>query len=186
MTDTSERHTFDSRAYFERIQSGPCFICEMVDGKLADNHVVYQDDRAIVFLNKYPTLYGYTIVSPREHREQVTGDFSINEYIDLQRLIYQVAEAVREETSAERVYILSLGSQQGNQHVHWHIAPLPHGVPFEQQQLAALRFSSGVLKIPDEEMTMLARRLRQRIEKSYRPLKRDHNSLGKESSNEAA
>jgi len=31
-----------------------------------------------------------------------------------------------------RVYILSLGSQQGNKHVHWHSAPLPFGVPVEQ------------------------------------------------------
>jgi hypothetical protein len=43
--------------------------------------------------------------------------------------------AVRRTVEAERVYILSLGSQQGNRHVHWHIAPLPYGVPFKEQQL---------------------------------------------------
>lgn len=161
-----ERQPFDTRAYQERIQTGPCFICEMIAGRLDDSHIIYQDDRAIVFLNKYPTLYGYTIVAPRAHREQVTGDFTINAYLDLQRLVYSVAEAVRAETDAERVYILSLGSQQGNSHVHWHVAPLPHGVPFEEQQLAALRFRNGVLKIPEAEMTALAARLRERLVKS--------------------
>jgi ATP adenylyltransferase len=164
-----QKQIFDTTTYVERIKNGPCFICEMVNGKSEGNHVIYQDGRAIVFLNKYPTLYGYTLVAPREHREQVTGDFSTHEYLDLQRLIYRVAEAVRAETHAERVYILSLGSQQGNAHVHWHIAPLPTGVPFEKQQLAALRFSSGVLKIPDDELAALAARLGERIEKSIQP-----------------
>jgi diadenosine tetraphosphate (Ap4A) HIT family hydrolase/8-oxo-dGTP pyrophosphatase MutT (NUDIX family) len=164
-----EREIFDSTTYVERIQHGPCFICEMVAGKSNGNHIVYQDGRAIVFLNKYPTLYGYTLVAPREHREQVTGDFQLSDYLDLQRLIHCVAEAVRAETNAERVYVLSLGSQQANSHVHWHIAPLPPGVPFEKQQLAALRFSSGVLKIPETELSALATRLRARIEKSIQP-----------------
>ena len=162
-----ERHSFDSSTYIEKIQNGPCFICEMVAGRIEGNHIVYQDSQAIVFLNKYPTLYGYTLVAPREHREQVTGDFNVEQYVTLQRLIYRIAEAVRAETNAERVYILSLGSQQGNKHVHWHIAPLPPGVPFEQQQLEALRFRNGVLKIPEEEMSALAQRLKARMDDKH-------------------
>jgi hypothetical protein len=64
----------------------------------------------------------------------------------------------------ERLYILTLGSQQGNRHVHWHLAPLPPGVPYEQQQTAALDLSKGVLAIPDEEMASLARSIRQALE----------------------
>lgn len=164
-----EYQEFDSKSYAERIQTGPCFICEMVARNSESDHVIYQDERAIVFLNKYPTLYGYTLVAPCAHRQQVTGDFRIREYLDLQRLVYAVAEAVRAETTAERVYILSLGSQQGNSHVHWHIAPLPPGVPFEKQQLTALRFSSAVLKVPEDELTALTLRLRERILKSLQP-----------------
>jgi len=95
--------------------------------------MVYEDDRTIAFLNKYPTLYGYTLVAPREHREQATGDFTLEEYLALQSVIYRVAEAVWLEVSAERVYILTLGSQQGNRHVHWYVAPLPPVVPYEEQ-----------------------------------------------------
>ncbi len=164
-----QRQPFDLEAYVRQIQTQPCFICEMVQGNLNGNHIVYQDNSAIVFLNKYPTLYGYTIVAPTAHREQVTGDFNINEYLDLQRLIYRVTEAVRLEFSAERVYVLSLGSQQGNSHVHWHIAPLPPGVPFEEQQLAALRMRQGILPIPDAEMTEIAARIRRRLESAAQP-----------------
>ncbi len=164
-----QRQSFDSEAYIRRIQTGPCFICEMVKGNSEGNHVVYQDKNAIVFLNKYPTLYGYTIVAPVEHHEQVTGDSPIDEYLDLQRVVYSVSEAVRQEFAAERVYILSLGSHQGNAHVHWHIAPLPPGVPFEEQQLAALGMRQGILQLPEAEMAEIAARLARRLHSTLVP-----------------
>jgi ATP adenylyltransferase len=99
-------------------------------------------------------------VAPRAHLQEVTGDFTVDEYLALQQAVYRVAEAIRAETRPERVYVLCLGSQQGNSHVHWHIAPLPPGVPYEQQQIAALL---RVLDIPDSEMADLASRLRRRL-----------------------
>jgi diadenosine tetraphosphate (Ap4A) HIT family hydrolase len=159
----SDRKAFDFDAYIQHIQNNPCFICEMIAGRLNGNHVIYRNDEFIVFLNKYPSLYGYVLVSPIAHKEQVTADFSMDEYLSLQRAVYQVSEAVRRTVDAERVYILSLGSQQGNRHVHWHIAPLPHGVPFKEQQLAALSIEGGMLDIPDHEMADLAERIRQNL-----------------------
>jgi ATP adenylyltransferase len=120
---------------------------------------VYEDEHAIAFLNKYPALYGYVLVAPKEHREQVTGDFSRAEFLRLQDVVHRVGEAVRSAVPTERLYVLSLGSQQGNRHVHWHLAPLPPGVPFEQQQLAALG-TSLCLDLSDEENAELAERIR--------------------------
>ncbi|MGH2524915.1 MAG: HIT family protein, partial [Anaerolineales bacterium] len=146
-------------------QRGPCFICETVAGNPEYRHdLVYEDDSAIVFLNKYPTLYGYVLVAPREHREQATSDFTVDEYLSLQRLIYHVAEAVRQVVPTERIYLLTLGSQQGNRHVHWHIAPLPPGVPYEEQQGHALSMSTGILKIPDDEKAALTAQIRRALE----------------------
>lgn len=159
----NNRKSFDLDAYIDRIQNHPCFICEMVNGRTDGNYIIYRDDLFIAFLNKYPPLYGYVLVAPIEHKEQVTGDFTMEEYLALQRGIYQVAEAVRRTVEAERVYILSLGSQQGNRHVHWHIAPLPHGTPFKQQQLAALGIENGFLDIPENECLELAERIRRNM-----------------------
>ena len=157
------RASFDLDAYIEQIQNSPCFICELVAGRLNGNHVIYQNDEYIAFLNKFPMLYGYALVAPVQHKEQVTGDFTLQEYLSLQRAVYQVAEAVRRTVETERVYILSLGSQQGNAHIHWHIAPLPYGVPFKQQQLEALRIDEGFLDIPEPEMADLAEHIRQNV-----------------------
>jgi len=158
-----DRKAFNLDAYIEQIQTQPCFICEMIAGRLQGNRIIYQNHESIAFLNKYPTLYGYVLVAPIAHKEQVTGDFTLEEYLELQRAVYRVADAVRRTVEAERLYILSLGSQQGNRHGHWHIAPLPYGVPFKQQQLEALRIDNGFLDISDHEMAELAERIRRKM-----------------------
>lgn len=164
MSKLPERQAVDIQSYIQRTQTGPCFICNIIAGSVDDQRpVIYEDDLAIVFFSKYQVLYGYTLVAPRKHREQVTGDFTLEEYLALQRVIYRVAEALRLEVQAERLYILSLGSQQGNRHVHWHLAPLPPGVPYDQQQLEALKLERGGLNVPNEELVALASRIRQRM-----------------------
>lgn len=127
------------------------------------HYVVHEDETVIAFLNRFPVLVGYTIVAPKEHREQVTGDFSEQEYLELQRVVRRVGEAVRRAVPTERLYVLSLGSQAATRHVHWHLAPLPPGVPFEQQQLAALDWSDGVLDLADAEQEELAAEIRRQL-----------------------
>jgi diadenosine tetraphosphate (Ap4A) HIT family hydrolase len=140
-------------------------VCELVAGRNR-HHVVYEDELAIGFLNRFPTLRGYTLVAPKAHREEVTGDFTEEEYLALQRVVHRVGEAVRAAVPTERLYVLSLGSKQGNAHVHWHLAPLPPGVPYDEQQLSALDWGpSGdrVIRVPDEEQADLAARIRARL-----------------------
>lgn len=62
--------------------------------------------------------------------EHVTGDFTLPSYMLLQALVYAISETLR-TVSIERIYVLSLRSQQANVHVHRQIAPLPHGFPFD-------------------------------------------------------
>lgn len=170
MSEPYERYQPDWKALVHQFRTGPCFICQIVvRNPDYPAHIVYEDDVAIAFLDKYPRLVGWTLVAPREHREQVTSDFTVEEYLALQRVVYRVTEAIRQELGAERMYLLSLGSNQGNAHVHWHVVPLPPGVPYEEQQLAAFR--KGVLRIPEEEAAALAGRIRHRLEQQRRKRK---------------
>lgn len=140
-------------------------MCRVIDGPEEPTHpVVYRSDHAIAFLNRYPTLLGYCLVAPIEHREAVVADFSSDEYVHLQRVVHQVGTAVSRVVPTERLYVLSLGSNQGNAHVHWHVAPLPPGVPYEQQQFHALRFSTaGVIDVEPEDQEDLAARIRHEL-----------------------
>jgi diadenosine tetraphosphate (Ap4A) HIT family hydrolase len=140
--------------------AGRCFICELLAGNPEyAHHVVFEDETSVAFLQRFQTLYGYVIVAPKEHRERVVDDFTEDEYLALQRVIHRVGRAVARAVPTERLYVLSLGSAQGNSHVHWHLAPLPPGVPFEEQQLAALASDLG-LDLSDEELEALAQRIR--------------------------
>lgn len=156
------RRTVNFTEIRERL-AGRCFVCELVAGSPEfRHHVVYEDEAAIAFLNAYPVLYGSLLVAPRQHRERVTGDFTHEEYLALQEVVHRVGEAVCRVVPTERLYVLSLGSQQGNRHVHWHLAPLPPGVPFAQQQFAALD-TDLCLDLSDEELSDLARRIREAL-----------------------
>ncbi len=142
----------------------PCFICRMVAGDVGfPGNIIHEDDGDIVFLDGYPRAYGYTLVALKEHREGVTADFALEEYLRLQSLVYRVTEAVRVEVGAERMYLYTFGSNQGNAHVHWHVVPLPTGVPYEDQQGAWADWSKGVLEIPQQEMSDLAGRIGRRL-----------------------
>jgi len=146
--------------YLKTARAG-CFICDIVAGRAAlTHHLVHEDEIAIAFLNRFPTVEGYTLVAPLEHREQVTGDFGPEEYLALQSVIHRVGEAVRRAFDAERLYLLSLGSQQANRHVHWHVVPCPPGLPFERQQLALLDWSDGILDLSEDEMAAIAAQIR--------------------------
>jgi len=81
----------------------------------------------------------------------------------LQRRVYLITEAIRQELDAERIYLMTFGSQQGNSHVHWHIAPLPLGVPYEKQLLNAVSSKDGILRLSEDEWYCLTTRIRQRI-----------------------
>ena len=156
------RTHFDLDAYLREVEEG-CFICRLVKGdpSLPLHHIIWRDQEAIAFLNRLPTVYGSALVAPTAHHEQVTGDFSLHQYLHLQRIVHAVAEAVRQALSPERVYILSLGSQQANAHVHWHIVPCPPETPLEEQQLALLDAEKrGILQLEDEQAEALASSLR--------------------------
>jgi diadenosine tetraphosphate (Ap4A) HIT family hydrolase len=151
----------DMAGYLAQVAEG-CFICRLVqdDPTLPPHHVIWRGSEAIAFLNRMPAVYGSVLVAPVEHREQVTGDFSLQQYLSLQRVVHAIAEAVRQALQPERVYVLSLGSQRANAHVHWHIVPCPPGLPLEDQQLALLDAGrDGVLELSPEEAEELVSRL---------------------------
>lgn len=164
----SERKLFDLGAYAAHTQSGPCFVCEFVAGNPDFvHHLIDEDDQAVIFLSKYPTQKGYALVCPKAHYEDLAEDLTSDEYLGLQVRVHRLARALKQVFDAERIYVLSLGSQQGNRHLHWHVVPLPKGVPYEQQQYHALMAEHGILRIPDREMAQMALE----IGEAYRALK---------------
>jgi diadenosine tetraphosphate (Ap4A) HIT family hydrolase len=158
----SDRYKMDWGSYHHRARTGACFVCQIVARhKDFPAEIVYEDDIVIAFLDKYPRVAGYTLLAPRADCQNVTADFTSASYLEIQRRLHRVAEAVRLETAAERIYLLSLGSHQGNAHVHWHIVPLPRGTPYGEQQLELYKLD--ILQQTPEDRASLAASLRERI-----------------------
>jgi diadenosine tetraphosphate (Ap4A) HIT family hydrolase len=161
---------FDRDAYEQRVRTdsagGRCFICSIVAGERDDHLVLYRDDVCIAFLAKFPTLLGYTLVAPLEHRTDVVGSFTEAEYAELQRRVHRIGRALSAAVPTERLYVLSIGSHQGNAHVHWHLGPLPPGVPYRDQQYAALMHEHGHLDVPAADLVALARDIASRVERA--------------------
>jgi histidine triad (HIT) family protein/ATP adenylyltransferase len=152
-------HDNDTR----RIGSSACFICEIVMGGEAvrvREQVVAEDSENIAFLARYPTLVGTVLVAPKYHHEHVVRDLCESGYLNLMSLVYRVARAVETVVSTERMYLLSLGSQQQHSHVHWQIAPLPPGVPYPDQQHHILSAAHSAVSWTQEEAAGLAEQIR--------------------------
>ena len=154
----------DTEAYATKLQTdnaaGRSFICELADEATTPEHetVAYRDDHCIVSFPPWQCLYGYCLLAPRRHATRVVSDSTEDGYLALQRRIHRLGRVLTEITPTERLYIYSFGSMQGVAHVHWHISPLPPGVPFEQQQFAAVD-KPEYLKIPEAELQTLARKI---------------------------
>jgi diadenosine tetraphosphate (Ap4A) HIT family hydrolase len=159
--------TFPLEEYLHRVRSGPCFVCAILAADpdyLHDN--VYEDDDTIAFLVRYPTLLGHLVVAPKTHVESWVDGMSEDENARFQRTVHRIATAVAATLPTERMYSLSLGSQQGNSHLHWHVAPLPPGVPYEHQQFYALMSENGILDVTPESQAALAAAIRSNIRRS--------------------
>lgn len=133
-----------------------------------------EDDETIIFLNKYPTLPGYCLVCPKEHRQDLAHDLTGEEYLRLQAKVHILSRALKDHFDAERIYVLSLGSFQANSHLHFHVVPLPRGMPLEQQQYFALMAENGVLQYSHEEMAQMARE----VGDAYRTASADYERSG--------
>jgi diadenosine tetraphosphate (Ap4A) HIT family hydrolase len=147
------------RSYRASSRTGPCFVCAYLAGHPDyEQEPVCADDHVVAFLSRYPTLRSYTIVAPRSHIVDVTGDRTL--FRRVSDMVHDVGEALKITLPTERVYLMSLGSHQGNAHVQWHVVPLPPGVPYERQQFHAVMAENGVLEVTREEQRALAVRVR--------------------------
>jgi histidine triad (HIT) family protein/ATP adenylyltransferase len=156
---SAAREPFDIDGYVARSRRGPCFVCAFLAGDPDYRHdLLYDDGERVAFLDRYPTMPGRVIVAPREHLEHVVRDLDRDAYLSLQDVIYRVARAVEAAVPSERTYVLSLGSQKG--HLHWIVAPLPPGTPYEEQQFVALMASKGVVNLPAGQTAAIAARIR--------------------------
>jgi ATP adenylyltransferase len=103
-----------------------CLLCAMVKGeKQVETKVVFQDDKNMIVLNKFPYNPGHLMVFPKRHVEKLQ-DLDEEELVLFFRLVKRASALIEETYRPEGI---NLGINQGRAagasvtHFHMHIVP---------------------------------------------------------------
>ena len=101
-----------------------CIFCDILTGK-RDGHIVYEDNKHIAFLDKYPIDDGHTLVIPKKHFERIT-DMDSNDVGEIFSIVPKIAKAVLSGAGADAFSLAQNNGKAAKQiipHVHIHIIP---------------------------------------------------------------
>jgi histidine triad (HIT) family protein len=111
-----------------------CVFCRIIGGEEMVS-VVYEDDRAIAFLDIQPMSEGHTLVVAREHYETL---FDLPDDLAFHCLAVarRIAPGIQAATRAGAINVFSANGPAGGQdvpHFHWHLIPVREGEHFALQ-----------------------------------------------------
>lgn len=101
-----------------------CIFCEIVNGNIRAA-IVFETDKFLSFMDKYPLNRGHLLVIPKQHHEFLT-DMDNNEVAELFKLVNMISKYLWKLVKADG---LSIGQSNGKAasqdifHVHVHIIP---------------------------------------------------------------
>lgn len=101
-----------------------CTFCKIVAGEKPASWV-YEDERAIAFLDIRPANEGHTLVVPRRHYENI-HDIPEEELAHLFTVVKKVATAVKKSVEADGISVFQNNGRAAGQivfHIHVHVIP---------------------------------------------------------------
>lgn len=127
-----------------------CLFCSIVSGDIASRKV-YEDEHAYAFLDIEPWHRGHTLVVPRRHVDDLTGDATV--LTEIAPAVSQVSRLLVGRLDADGINMVSSAGPVAGQevfHLHVHLVPR-YG---EHPGLANL-FRKGVEDDPDEVLQQI-------------------------------
>jgi histidine triad (HIT) family protein len=108
----------------ETMNDTSCIFCRIAQ-KQVPASLIYEDDKALVFLDIRPLSEGHTLVIPKAHYETVFD--TPQELITyLYGITQKVAQTVKKATDADGISIIQQNGEAAGQevlHLHIHIIP---------------------------------------------------------------
>jgi histidine triad (HIT) family protein len=106
-----------------------CIFCKIVSGELPSRRI-YEDDRAVAFLDIGAWHRGHSLVVPKRHiPDVVTGTSSLPE---IAPAVDAVARLLKHRLAADGINLLSSAGEAAGQevfHLHMHVVPRYAGEP---------------------------------------------------------
>jgi len=97
---------------------------DIIEGRRS-GHIVYEDQKHVAILDKYPIDLGHTLVITRHPYEKIT-DMKKEDVSELFSLVPEIASAILKATGAVAFSIAQNNGKEAKQiipHVHVHIIP---------------------------------------------------------------
>jgi histidine triad (HIT) family protein len=123
---------------------------------------VYEDARALAFLDINPVRRGHLLVIPKAHRAQV-WEMDDAEFAGVYRCLPKLVLALKLAVAADAVNILSLNGAAGGQtvfHLHVHLIPVHDGQPVLRRKGRRVAFQFVQRPAPREELERVAEEIR--------------------------
>jgi histidine triad (HIT) family protein len=101
-----------------------CVFCDIVQGIIA-SYIIYQDDRFLAVLDKYPISIGHSLVMPKKHYARVV-EMPQDEFCAMYARVHQLNAIITSRLGAQASHISINDGVAANQlipHVHVHIIP---------------------------------------------------------------
>lgn len=114
--------------------SDSCVFCRIIGGEEMVS-VVYEDDRAIAFLDIQPVSTGHTLIVSKVHRETLF-DLPQDLAAHCIALARRLGPGLQAATGAAAVNLFCANGRAGGQdvpHFHLHLIPVQAGKPFALQ-----------------------------------------------------
>ncbi|MDR1512192.1 MAG: HIT domain-containing protein [Propionibacteriaceae bacterium] len=100
-----------------------CLFCRIVAGAVP-SHQVWSDDQAVAFLDINPLHLGHTLVIPRRHVADGTGEAAA--WADVAEGLAAVASAAKARLGATGVnFLANSGKVAGQEVFHFHVHVIP-------------------------------------------------------------
>jgi histidine triad (HIT) family protein len=101
-----------------------CVFCDIVEGSTA-SYIIYQDERFVAVLDKYPISIGHSLMMPKKHYTRVE-EMSQEEFAAMYVRVHQLNHIITSRLGAQGSHISINDGAAANQlipHVHVHIIP---------------------------------------------------------------
>lgn len=101
-----------------------CIFCKIIE-KSIPNAIIYENNKFLVFMDKYPINHGHTLIVPKDHFNNIL-DMPLDLVGELYSLVPQIAKAVITTLDGDGFNVNQNNGRSANQivpHVHVHIVP---------------------------------------------------------------
>ncbi|MBB6482289.1 HIT family protein [Spirochaeta isovalerica] len=132
-----------------------CRFCDIANKKVISK-IVYEDNKIIAFLDRFPVNPGHVLVIPKEHYSSI-WQLENELYTSIFKIVKQISSSIQEEIEPEKIGLLVAGYDID--HCHIHIIPM-----YSRDDVATKRVHNNAwIEADIKEQEKLAIRLRKRI-----------------------